>query len=268
MMDFKKMSFMRLFHGLTLMVVLTYLFVPLSATFLYSITTNWSTSSLSKNYTLQWFVTLFQDRQFYAAMWRTALLALIGTVGSTLLIVPTVFLIYVYHKSWLWIMDVLQIIAFSVPAIISAMALMSAYSGNGIPMLALVIGSYVVGGISIIQLGMRNALHAIDARVLMESSEILGASKLRGFLSIILPNVKNEIIASALFRYSILFGEFGTLNLLVGGYFPNIQIFLRQNMRESGHYTAAISISYFAIVTVMTIISLKLTSNFTRRKTI
>lgn len=268
MIRLKKLPIMGFFHGLVLLAVVSYLFIPLSATILYSIATHWSTSVLPKNYTFEWFVSLFQDGQFYAAMWRTTVLALVGTAGSTLLIVPTVFLLYVYHKRWLWIMDVLQIVAFSVPAIISAMSLMSAYSGQGIPMLALVIGSYIVGGIPMIQLGTRNALYAIDARVLMESSEILGASKLRAFISVILPNIKNGIIASALFRFSLLFGEFGTLNLLVGGHFPNIQIFLRQNMRESGHYTAAISISYFVIVTVMTIISLKMTSNFTRRKTV
>ena len=135
-------------------------------------------------------------------------------------------------------------------------------------MLALVIGSYIVGGVPIIQIGTRNALNTIDSRVLVESSEILGTSKFEAFIRVILPNIKSGIIASALFRFSTLFGEFGTLNLLVGGEFPNIQIFLRQNMTKSGHYTAAISISYFIIVTLMTVLGLKMTNDLTRKEQI
>lgn len=132
-------------------------------------------------------------------------------------------------------------------------------------MLTFVIGSYILGGIPMIQLGTRNALSAINARTLMESAEILGSSKFDAFMKIILPNIKDGIIASALFRFSSLFGEFGTLNLLVGGAFPNIQIFLRQNMTRNGHYTSAIVISYFVIVTIMTIIGLNLTHRTTKR---
>lgn len=255
----------KIINIIIILAILVYVLVPLLATLLYSLATNWTTTVLPEAYTFRWFAELFQDPDFYAAMGRTILLALIGTIGAMILVVPTVFILYVYHPRWLWIIDVLQIISFSVPAVISAMSLMSAYSGKGIPMLLLVVGSYIVGGIPMIQLGTRNSLRSIDARELMESAEILGASKIESFKKIILPNIKNGIIASGLFRFSTLFGEFGTLNLLVGGAFPNIQIFLRQNMTRSGHYTAAISISYFTIVTIMTVIGLILINRTTNK---
>ncbi|MGT2785083.1 ABC transporter permease [Streptococcus merionis] len=266
MINTKQHKFFTIFYAVVLLAVLVYLLVPLSATLLYSIATSWTTSIFPEAYTVKWFAELLKDGQFYAAMGRTILLALVGTFGSIVLIVPTVYVLYVYHTHWLWMMDSLQIMAFSVPAVISAMALMSAYSGLGIPMIVLVIGSYIVGGIPMIQLGTRNALRAIDAKVLVESAEILGTSKFTAFTKIILPNIKKGVIAAALFRFSTLFGEFGTLNLLVGGDFPNIQIFLRQNMTKSGHYTAAISISYFVIVTLMTVIGLALTNSVTRKE--
>lgn len=198
-------------------------------------------------------------------MLRTVFLALAGTIGGVILIVPTVFLIYVYHPRWLWVMDILVIASFAVPAIISAMSLMAAYSATGIPMLIFVIGSDITGSIPMIQLGTRNSLQAIHVRTLMESAEILGSSKFKAFVKIILPNIKNGIIAAALFRFSSLFGEFGTLNLLVGGAFPNIQIFLRQNMTRNGHYISAIVISYFIIVTIMTIVGLNLENRATKK---
>ena len=160
----------------------------------------------------------------------------------------------------------LELIRFSVPAIISAMSLMSAYSSTGIPMLIFVIGSYIVGGLPMIQIGTRNALKAINARTLMESSEILGASKTKSFFKVILPNITSGIIAASLFRFATLFGEFGILNLLVGGSFSNIQMFLRQNMNRNGYYTSAIVVSYFIIVTIMTIIGLNLSDKVTRSK--
>lgn len=256
----KRNTLTSVLYSLIILGIVSYLLVPLLASFLYSIASSWTTTVLPSGYTLSWFWELFQDPEFYAAMGRTLFLAFVATLGSLVLVVPTVFLLYVYHPKWMWLIDVLQIAAFSVPAVISAMSLMSAYSGLGIPMLVFVIGSYIIGGIPMIQLGTRNSLRAIDARVLMESSQILGASKVQAFWKIILPNIKNGLIAAALFRFSTLFGEFGTLNLLVGGAFPNIQIFLRQNMTRSGHYTAAISISYFVLVTIMTVIGLHLTN--------
>lgn len=262
----KKNTFVKSsFYNVAVWSIVLYLLIPLVATLIYSFSSGWTTTVLPEGLTFKWYIQLFQDANFYRAMLRTILLAAIGTIGSVLLVVPTVFVIYVYHPRWMWLLDVLVIASFCVPAVISAMSLMSAYSGLGVPMLLFVIGSYVIGGFPMIQLGVRNSLRAINTRTLMESAEILGASKFEAFRKIILPNIRNGIIASALFRFSTLFGEFGTLNLLVGGAFPNIQIFLRQNMTKSGHYTSAIVISYFVIVTVMTIIGLSLTNYSTKR---
>lgn len=248
-----------IFFNLIIVGIVLYLLIPLLGTFTYSFATRWTTTILPQGLTFDWYAQLFSDSNFYSAMLRTILLAALGTIGSVILVVPTVFVIYVYHPRWLWVLDLLVIAAFSVPAVISAMSLMSAYSGTGVPMLTFVVGSYIVGGFPMVQLGTRNSLRAIDARILIESAEILGTTKFEAFTKIILPNISNGIIAAALFRFSTLFGEFGILNLLVGGSFANIQIFLRQNMTRSGHYTSAIVISYFIIVTIMTVIGLNLT---------
>lgn len=261
----RKNKLANIFYLIIIILVLTYLFVPLLATLLYSLATDWTTTVLPEGFTLSWYLELFSDPDFYNAMLRTLLLATLGTLGGVILIVPTVFLLYVYHPKYMWIIDALVIFSFSVPGVIAAMSLMSAYSGLGVPMIIFVVGSYIVGGIPMIQLGTRNGLRAIDAKSLMESAEILGADKFTAFRKIILPNIQDSIVASALFRFSSLFGEFGTLNLLVGGAFPNIQIFLRQNMTRSGHYTAAITISYFVIVTILTVVGLYLTNRTTKK---
>lgn len=262
----KKNIFLRsLFYNVIVWAIVLYLLIPLIATLTYSFSTGWTTTILPERLTLKWYAQLFQDTDFYGAMLRTILLASIGTLGSIVLVVPTVFVIYVYHPRWMWLLDVLVIISFSVPTVISAISIMSAYNGSKVPMLVFVIGSYIIGGFPMLQLGTRNSLRAINTRTLIESAEILGASKFEAFIKIILPNIRNGIISSALFRFSTLFGEFGMLNLLVGGSFPNIQIFLRQNMTRSGHYTSAIVISYFVIVTIMTIIGLNLTNNSTKK---
>lgn len=245
--------------------VVLYLIIPLLGTVLYSFSTGWTFSILPEGLTIDWYRELFADSDFWLAMARTLFLAAAGTLGGLVLIVPTVFVIYVYHPKFMWIIDMLVIASFAVPAIVSAMAIMSAYSSSGIPMLVFVIGTYIVGSVPMIQLGTRNSLRAIDARTLMESSEILGANKFQAFLKIILPNLKNGIIAAALFRFSTLFGEFGLLNLLVGGAFPNIQIFLRQNMTRNGHFTSAIVVAYFLIVTIMTVIGLNLTNRASKK---
>ena len=63
----------------------------------------------------------------------------------------------------------------------------------------------------------------------MEAAEIFGANQMTAFRKVILPNILSGILVSGLLSFSILFGEFVLVNLLVGGSYETVQIFYIKN---------------------------------------
>lgn len=150
-----------------------------------------------------------------------------------------------------------MIACYSLPGVILATALMNSYSSWGVPMIVFVIGSYIVSTFPIIRQGTLNSLRAIDAQTLLESAEILGASKVYTFRKIILPNIAPGVFSASLFSFSTLFGEFVIVNLVLGAQFQTVQIYLRRMLSVNGHLASAVVVIYFTLITIITLIAIK-----------
>lgn len=246
----------RIIKALSIIILLAYLLIPILITFVFSLVTKWTFTIIPEGFTFSWYQQLFADNSFILALSRTVILSFIATFLSVIIIVPVSFSVYIFFPKLDKIMNIIIIGVFSVPGIIAVMSLISAYDGIDIPRLILVVGYYVLGSVPLMHIGITNSLKSINAIEMIESAEILGASKLQTFLQIIVPNIRKTIIAVALFRFSTLFGEYGVINLLVGGRFETVQIFLRKQIMASGHFTSAIIMTYFIIVTLFTTLGL------------
>lgn len=71
---------------------------------------------------------------------------------------------------------------------------------------------------------------------------------------------------SALLSFSILFGEFVLINILVGGRFETLQLYLYAKLSTSGHIASAITVTYFALMAVITGLIVKFTRRSFARK--
>lgn len=79
---------------------------------------------------------------------------------------------------------------------------------------------------------------------------MLGAGRFYTFWKIILPNIMNGIMVSAMLAMSIVFGDFVIVNTLAGNYFPTGQMYLYAEMRQSGQHASAVIVLLF-FVTLM-----------------
>lgn len=150
------------------------------------------------------------------AVWRPAvfagirtllLLSSLTTVAAVVIIVPAVFSIVVYAPRLERLVQLFVMLTYAVPGVIMAVGLIRTYSGNGIPMIFITAGAYLVGLLPYLYQGTRNSLLALQARSLMEAAELLGASRWQAFVRIIVPNIMSGILVSALLSFSILFGN-------------------------------------------------------------
>jgi len=236
------------------LLLVGYLLLPVLATMLYAFATKWNKSILPEGLTLKWLATLFRDTDFIQAFGRSVLLAGGAVSIALLVIVPAIFVIVLYFPKYEKWIQMAVVMVYSFPGIILAVGLIRVYSKIGIPMIFVVLGAYVVGILPYIYQGTRNSLRNIDARQLLDAAQLLGASKRQAFTKILLPTVYPGLFAGALLSFSVLFGEFVLINLVVGSRFETVQIYLMKKLSTSGHIASAVVLIYLVLMGLLTFV--------------
>jgi putative spermidine/putrescine transport system permease protein len=240
---------------------MVYLLIPLLAILLYSLAKQWQTTVLPEAWTLQWYADLLHDTRFGQALWRTIWISLASIAVCLFVMLPAVFIITVYAPRWERLLQMLVLLPYAVPGVVAAVGLIKLYSSGPIAISGTVwilIGSYFVVILPYMYQGIRNSLRTVNSLELMEAAELLGANTASAFRRIILPAILPGVSVSALLSLSVLFGEFVLANLLVGGQFETIQIYLYRRLNESGHLASAIVMAYFLIILLLSALWMRL----------
>lgn len=246
-------------HYMIVLSIMLYLFLPLMATLLYSMTTDWYTSILPKNLSLTWYTQLFQDHRFIDALIRSLFVCTVTVILSVCIMVPTIFVVVVYFPAFEKWLQALVLLPFAIPGVVAAVGLIKLYSSGPIVLAGTVwilIFAFFIMILPFMYQGIRNSMRTIQAHQLVQTAELLGASKLKSFYYVVFPNILPGITVSSLLAFSILFGEFVLTNLLVGGHYETIQVYLMRRLNENGHLSSAIVISYFSMILVISAIVL------------
>lgn len=250
------------FHKVVVGLLVIYLLIPLIGTFLFSIAGKWDHTILPESYTMKWYIELFQDERFYDAFQRTLFL-IVMTVGlSIVIMLPTIFIITVYFSKWERLLQAAAMLPYGIPPIVGAVGLIKLYSNSPFPIAGtpwILIGAYFITILPFMYQGIRNSLRTLNAVQLFDAAELLGATKFQAFRTVVFPNIISGILVSTLLSVSLLFSEFALANLLVGGRFETLQIYLADKLNSSGHLTSAIVITYYSVILIITGAVLKLT---------
>lgn len=246
------------FHYVSIGIVFLYLVVPLLATLTYSFATQWHKTVLPEGFTFEWYITLFNDPRFINSLVRSLLVTVGTTILALVIMVPAVFSIVLYAPKLEKFIQAIIVMTYAMPGVIIAVGLIRAYSGSGISMVFVTIGAYFVSILPYMYQGTRNSLRNVNAATLMESAQILGASQFTAFRKVVLPNITSGVLVSSLLSFSILFGEFVLINMLAGGNFETVQIYLYKKLNESGHLASAIVVCYFLLICILSIVIVKM----------
>ncbi len=247
-------------------ILMVYLFLPFVITGLYSLATNWSNTVLPEGYTLKFYHDMFTSTRFWSAIGRSVGVSAVAVALAILVMTPLTFAIAAFTPKLERLMKALTLMPYAIPGVINATALLSTYGGTSIPMVGVLTGAYFVLILPLIYSGINNAMHAIDIVPITEAARVLGASTWTTFLRVIVPNIAPGILVSTLLSFSTLFGEFVIANLVVGGTFETVQIYLYLVMKQTGHLSSAIVIIYVFILAVISAILMKLTGGKKEKK--
>ncbi|MGL6168420.1 MAG: ABC transporter permease [Fusobacteriaceae bacterium] len=243
-------------HNYIVGLILSILFLPILGTFIYSISTKWTNTLLPTNLTLKWYLEIFQNKMFLNAIGKSFLVCTVSLFFIMVVLVPVVFVINYYFNKWERIMEILVLICFAVPGAVSVVGLIKLYSSEPFRLVGtiyILVGAYFILAYPFVYRSIKNSLSGLNIKELIESANILGSNTSTAFFKIILPNISKGLTVSMLLTFSMLFGEFLLVNMLIGGKFQTIQMYINSiKSGYSGHYSSALVITYFLILLAIT----------------
>ncbi|UBU47394.1 ABC transporter permease [Cobetia amphilecti] len=235
--------------------VFALLALPLIATLFYALATRWGASLTPDALTVKWFLELWTTPRFLAAFGRSLLVAVGALALSLLLIVPVVFLAHTRYPRLDSVMNGLILLPFAVPPIVSSVGLLQLYAGGPLAIVGtpwILIPTYFTIVLPFMYRALANSLRALDVASLMEAAQLLGASPLKAFFLVVLPNIRVGIQIAVFLAFSFLAGEFVFANMLVGTRFETLQVYLNNIRGASGHFTSALVITLFVFTLILT----------------
>lgn len=244
-----------IYHRVIVWLVFLALALPLVATLLYALATNWSATILPDGFTFKWMNKLWSDPRFLVALGHSLLICFGALIFSLVLVLPTMFVIAYYFPKLDAVMNILILMPFAVPPVVSSVGLLQLYSQpplllTGTPWI--LIGCYFTIALPFIYRAIANNMQAINIRELIDASHLLGASTWQAALLVVLPNLRKGALIAVLLSFSFLIGEFVFANILVGTSYETLQVYLYNVRNASGHFSSALVISYFFVVLLVT----------------
>ncbi|EKO3419904.1 ABC transporter permease [Vibrio fluvialis] len=240
-----------LYHKTVVYGIVGIMLVPIIATLVYSLSSRWGATILPDGFTVDWYLKLLSDRRFIEAFGRSLLVCVAALALSTLLILPAIFVVFYYFPKLDRVMNLLILLPFAVPPVVSSVGLLQLYADSAVPIVGtpwILIGTYFTIALPFMYRALANSFSAINLRDLMDAAHLLGASTTQAFLQIVLPNVRKGLMASLFLSFSFLLGEFVFANILVGTRYETLQIYLYNMRQTSGHFTSALVMTYFLFI--------------------
>ena len=249
-------------------IVLIWLLLPLVATIIYSLFTDW-TGIIPKGFTVANYVKIFTDPEFLKAMYQTVIICIIPIVITVVIMLFALFAVTVYFPKLEKYVQILCMIPYTIQGVILSVSILALYAGSGSMLgnrMIMLIGAYCIIILPHIYNGIRNGMRAINMKMLLEAAEMLGDSNLKAFFKIIVPNILSGITVSSLLAVSLLFGDYVIIRNLSSTNVNNMQKFLYQAMKRSSTEASAVFVVIMMITFIITATVLAIQSRSTSEK--
>lgn len=243
-------------NNLIAVIIGIYLVVPILFTFIYSLFREW-TDVVPTGFTLSAYIKIFSDSAYWVTVWHSLVLSIIPTLVCAFIIIMAMYYVTVYNPGFAKVMQIICTIPYAIQGVIIAIAILALYAnapGIFSNRLFMIGGTYCICILPYMFQGIKNSLDGINAKMLIEASEMLGCGRFYAYWHVIVPNIIQGITISSLLSLAILFGDFVMINILAGNYFTTAQVYLYRIMKQSGTLSCAVTVILFCITYMLTAI--------------
>ncbi len=216
-----------------LILLLIWLLLPLAVSVIYSMFDKW-TGIIPEQFNISYYVEIFKDPQFIAALGRTLLMCIVPIVITIVVVLLALFVTKVYFPKLEKYIQIICMIPYTIQGVILSVSILSMYVGSHTFLsnrLVMLFGAYCIIILPYIYQGIVNGMNAINMPMLIEAAQMLGASKLYAFFKIVVPNIISAVVVSSLLAVGVIFGDYVLVRNLTGTSFQNLQIYLYQAMK-------------------------------------
>lgn len=240
------------------LLVAAFQLLPILAVALNAFATDWAGTVLPEGLTLDHLRAITSDPRFLQSIYNSLLVSLGSLILTPMIVVPAVLIAHCYFPLLDRWMAVLVILPFAVPGIVLALGLLRIYSGNygivltGTPWV-LVFG-YMPVAAPLYYVPIKNNLRSLRLNELFEAGRLLGASDFTILTRVVVPCVKQGLIIGLVMNFTLAISDFVYANLLVGGHFPTLQIYMGVLNGGSGRKLSVLITTYFLVIFASTAI--------------
>ncbi len=218
-----------------------YFFLPLLATFLFSLKAKLGV------YSFKAYENVFHDPNFgksfsYSVMW-----AVLTIIVGILLFVPTAFWVRLKVPQFRAAVEFVTLLPFVVPAIVFVFGLVRTYSQPPLLIVdspAVLVAGYTVLSMPYMYRAIDTGLRSIDVRTLTEAAQSLGAGWGTILFRVILPNIRVAILNGAFLSFAIVIGEYILAQYLAK---PAFGPYMAVQGQNKAYEPAALAIISFAL---------------------
>lgn len=241
----------KLWRGLIILIVGTYLLLPL-----YSML-DFSTKPFlfgQQGRTLDAWKVIPSQPDLTIAVVRSMVSAAIVMFLILVLIVPTVVWVHLKLPKLKRIVELICLIPLAIPAIVIVVGIAPLYRWIAINFTESPITLSLVYSMLILPYTYRSlsaALDASDIFTLSEAARTLGASTSRMMTGIIMPTLRTGILNGSFIAIALVLGEFTISNLLN---YKTFQVVIAQIGRSSGNVAVAVSLASILFVLILLLI--------------
>lgn len=218
------------------------------------------TTIFPKDFTLENYIMVFEKSRVLQSILNSLKMSLMAVVAGLLITVPTAYLVIKKDNSYNRLAKFMIMLPWSMPASAIAVNLINTFNQNNI----FAFNKSLIGGFYILPIAYtiyalpllfssnEIAMKSINLG-LEESSRSLGASRIRTFFNVIVPNMMPGIISGAILVFIRTIGEYTMSALLYGVYNRPISISIVTNMQE---FNIGVSMAYGVLVILICYIAL------------
>lgn len=231
----------RFWSWLWFVLGMLYFFVPLLATFLFSLRMKKDVLSFAA------YSKVIADPNFVKTFTFSAEMALLTIIFSLLLIVPTAYWVHLRLPKLRPLVEFITMMPFVIPAIVLVFGLIRTYSHPPFlltPSPLLLVMGYVVLSLPYMYRAVDNGLKAMDVRSLTEAAQSLGAGWGTILFKVIFPNLTVSLLSGTFLTFAIVIGELTLAAMLA---WPALGPYMALLGQNRAYEPAALAIMSFVL---------------------
>jgi putative spermidine/putrescine transport system permease protein len=209
--------------GIVVLVIgALYFIVPIAATVKFSLVQG------HQGFGFEAYSQILNDPVFRHTLWFSVQLALETTLVTMLLMVPTVYWVHLRLPRMRPVVESVTILPFVIPPIVLVVGLFDFFKffspdwllENFVFSPKFLVAAYVILALPFVYRALDAGIRAVDVATLTEAAQSLGASRTRTLFRVILPNLREAVLAACLLTFVIVLGEFTIASIALYQTFP------------------------------------------------